>query len=340
MKTNHHQRTEPNPVLPVGDTTQFFVSLAQKSGFTRQDGSRDFIHQLQHIVNAFARALQESDENVTFREAAAFSLLARTHRRPSTLADLRSYINRMCAYPNFGDLPLRYISIPHCRQMLDDCFGHSAHTYRKAQSILHSIFELAARQYWCERNPAKAILRPPVHEKRIEILTLRQIHKLLSTIRETPSLGCMDAAVRLMLWCGVRPMEIRRLCWRDIDYAEHVVYVESHTSKTGGARAVPLRGGARTLLSERHADDEPIAPSDWTRLWHRLRKHAGFPDWQNDALRHTFASMHLKRFHNLTLLQEEMGHRSSALLQTRYLNLRFLRKATAYRFWQPDFWVC
>lgn len=338
MKTNHHQCTEPNPVLPVGDTTQFFVSLAQKSGFTRQDDSRDFIHQLQHIVNAFARALQESDESVTFREAAAFSLLARTHRRPSTRADLRSYINRMCDYRDFGDLSLRYISIPHCRQMLDECFGHSAHTYRKAQSILHSIFELAGRQYWCERNPAKAILRPPVNEKRIEILTLHQIQKLMGAMQDSPALACMDAAVRLMLWCGIRPMEIRRLRWRDIDNIEQVVYIESHTSKTGGARAVPLRGGAQKLLSEKHADDDLIAPADWTRLWHRLRESAGFPHWQNDALRHTFASMHLKRFHNLTLLQEEMGHRSSALLQTRYLNLRGLRKGTAYRFWRADFW--
>lgn len=338
MQNNNHQQVGGIPSISMQDTTQFFITLARDAGFSHIDESREFLLQLQHIVNAFARALQENGENISFREAAAFSMSARIHRRPSTKADLRSYINRMCTYRDFADLPLRYISIPHCRQMLDDCFGHSAHSYRKAQSILHSIFDLAKRQYWCERNPAKAILRPPVHESSIEILTLRQIHRLMVTIQVSPPLCCMDAAVRLMLWCGVRPMEVRRLRWCDIDYSEQVVYIESHTSKTGGARAVPLRGGARMLLSSKNSSNALLAPLNWNRLWQRLREEAGFPHWQNDALRHTFASMHIKRFHNLSLLQEEMGHRDARLLQTRYLNLRFLKKSTARRFWTPENW--
>ena len=339
MQNNNHQYKGNFPAISTRDTTQFFISLARDAGFPHIGESREFLHQLQHIVNAFARALQENDENISFREAAEFSISARIHRRPSTKADLRSYINRMCTYRDFADLPLRYISIPHCRQMLDDCFGHSAHSYRKAQSILHSVFDLARRQYWCERNPAKAILRPPVHESCIEILTLRQIHRLLVTIRNSPPLHCMDAAVRLMLWCGVRPMEVRRLRWCDIDCSEQVVYIESHTSKTGGARAVPLRGGARILLSGKNCSNALLAPLNWNRLWQRLREKAGFPHWQNDALRHTFASMHIKRFHNLSLLQEEMGHRDARLLQTRYLNLRCLKMSAARRFWIPENWV-
>ncbi len=49
--------------------------------------------------------------------------------------------------------------------------------------------------------------------------------------------------------------------------------------------------------------------------------------------------MHLKRFHNLPLLQEEMGHRNAALLQTRYLNLRRLSKSAAQCFFSPEHWA-
>lgn len=293
---------------------------------------------LQNVTEAFARALQETEESVSFRQAAEFSLMARSHRRPSTRADLRSYINRMCEYENFADIPLRKIGIPLCREMLQTCFGHSAHTYRKAQSILHSIFSMGIRQTWCTQNPAKAILRPPVYERRIEILTLKEIRALVSSIAREPKLQCMDAALRLMLWCGIRPTEVRRLHWSDIDPEEGIVYVESHNSKTGGARAVPLRGGAYCLRLNKRNPDELIAPANWNRLWQLLRKLAGLSEWQNDALRHTFASMHLKKFHNLPLLQEEMGHRNSSLLQTRYLNLRYLRRASAHRFFNPQYW--
>jgi integrase len=148
----------------------------------------------------------------------------------------------------------------------------------------------------------------------------------------------MEPALRLMLWCGIRPTEVRRLQWSDIDPDEMLVYVEGQHSKTGGARAVPLRGGAAVLAEAATTATGLIAPVNWEHLWRELRLEAGFHCWQNDALRHTFASMHLKRFHNLPLLQEEMGHRNAALLQTRYLNLRNLKKNSATLFFQEKRW--
>ena len=297
----------------------------------------DFFERLRMVVDAFAIALDEAAESVSFQYAAELSMVARAHRRPSTRADLRSYLRRICSHPSFSDTPLRHIKIVHCRQMLQCCFGHSPHAYRKAQSMLHSVFSFGIRQGWCSTNPAKAILRPPVREKRIELLTLQQI-KALVTACQQPNLQSMDAPLRLMLWCGIRPMEVRRLHWGDIDPEECVVYVEGQHSKTGGARAVPLRGGAVILKERCLRENAAIAPANWERLWQRVRKAAGFAVWQNDVLRHTFASMHLKCFHCLPLLQEEMGHRNASLLQTRYLNLRGVKKNVAKRFFRDDMW--
>lgn len=47
--------------------------------------------------------------------------------------------------------------------------------------------------------------------------------------------------------------------------------------------------------------------------------------------------MHLKHFHNILMLQEEMGHRDSTLLRTRYLNLRDIRRFAARDFFTRDF---
>lgn len=340
MQPSIQHIAKARPVAPVEDTVHFIVSLAQATGFIPRRSSRQNLEQLSRIVKAFSVALETSTCSVKFEDAAAFSLEARAHRRPSTQADLRSYISRMCSYKSFAALYVREITISQCREMLHDCFGHSAHTFRKAQSVLHSIFNHAQRQQWCDFNPAKAILRPPVQEKRIDILTLDEIRHLIHTTNCYSSLRCMSPAVRLMTWCGVRPMEVRRLTWGDIDPAERQVYVERENSKTGGARAIPLRGGALLLCEQaKHkAPTERLAPGNWDRLWHSLRNCAGFTAWQNDALRHTFASMHLKRFHNLSLLQAEMGHRDSSLLQTRYLNLRGLSQKTASRFFKADLW--
>ncbi|MBR5879434.1 MAG: tyrosine-type recombinase/integrase [Akkermansia sp.] len=320
------------------DTKQLLISVVKNSTGKSPAAVDDFLDQLKVVIKAFAQMLETTEPSVSFRRAAEFSLIARDHRRPSTKADLRSYITRMCNYKELASTNIRDITIPDCHEMMQACFGHSKHSFRKAQSVLHSIFNYAERQGWCSTNPARAILRPPVVETKVEILTLQEISTLLKTCHLRARLRCMEPALRLMLWCGIRPTEVRRLQWSDIDPDEMLVYVEGQHSKTGGARAVPLRGGAAALAQAASTSTGRIAPANWEHLWRNLRQEAGFRHWQNDALRHTFASMHLKRYHNLPLLQEEMGHRNAALLQTRYLNLRNLKKNTATLFFQEKRW--
>ena len=275
----------------------------------------------------------ESLMSVSFRETAEARLLSAAHRRPHTRKDLRSYISRFLQLAPFADTPLHCIRTEECRELLETHFNISPHVFRKAQSAMHSIFAYGRRRRWCEYNPTEGIDLPPVQEKTLKPLTLPQIRALMRACSGS-SLKQMEPAVRLMLWCGIRPTEAQRLRWGDIDRRERCVYIEPHISKTGGARAVPLRGGACALLRERHAADELIAPRDWQRLWCALRHRAKLLPWRQDTLRHTFASMHLKNFHNLGLLQEEMGHSSINLLRTRYLNLRGISTADAAQFFR------
>lgn len=322
--------------LPVSEVDIFrlFVEFAEEAGLVDMD-RRAFIDTYRRVIRAGISAIRMAEYTVTFGEAVQASLASRSHRRPSTIADLRSFTGRMMRYGHWADLPLRNITLRQCRAMLEEVFGHSPYVFRKGKTILNSIFAYGKRQGWCTYNPVDSIESPPVFEERIDILSISQIRALVRAC-EAPDLREMDAAMRLMLWCGIRPGEVRRLRWRDIDVEEGVVYIDAQNSKTGGARVVPLRGGALRLCScvPQQKPDSYIAPRNWNRLWVRLRSRAGLRKWQRDALRHTFASMNLKRFHNLPMLQEEMGHRDSYLLRTRYLNMRNLTSAAARLFFK------
>lgn len=267
-------------------------------------------------------------QGISFREAVQASLRARAHCRPSTLSDLRSYTARMLAFQDIADMPLDRMDIALCKTLMDECFKHSPHVQRKAQSVLHSIFTYGIRHGWCLRNPATAIDLRPAKEREVRPLGLRQIRRLLKCC-QLPEFRSMDAAVRLMLWCGIRPGEVQRLRWGDIDPREGVVYISPQHSKTGGARVVPLHGAALVLAEEEHPVHEHIAPPSWCDRWKKLRQAAKLNPWQQDTLRHSFASYHLKHFHNIVRLQEEMGHRDSSLLRTRYLNLRYITRRDA-----------
>ncbi len=275
----------------------------------------------------------EQEEDATFLHTIQESLKSRRHRRTSTLTDLRSYTNRILRYTKWHNRNLRSITRSECRLILARHFRKSPHVFCKAKAILHSLFAYGKRQGWCDINPIDGIESIPIREEVVHILTLRQIKAILKAL-EIKELHDMSAAVRLMLWCGVRPGEVQRLRWRDIDRREGVVYVDGQNSKTGGARAIPLRGGATQLKKWNVHPNSYIAPRNWNRQWARLRRRAGLHNWQRDAMRHSFASYHLKHFHNIYLLQEEMGHRDASLLRTRYLNLRNLSSKAACNFFK------
>ena len=81
---------------------------------------------------------------------------------------------------------------------------------------------------------------------------------------------------------------------------------------------------ARILRRVQRAAYERICPPNWRRLWAGLHRAAGFPHWQPDVLRHTFATHHLATFRSYAELQLEMGHRSAELLRTRYVAMEGL----------------
>ncbi len=318
--------------LPVGmvDVVRLFVEAAEEGGLMGKTRG-EVIAGFRRVVRAGAKAVQEEERTLPFGVVVRRSLELRAGRRKSTVYDLRSYAGRMVRHKDWEEKPLRGIGVEECREMLQEVFGHSEHALRKARAILHSLFAFGMRQGWCARNPVDAIDAPQVVEKRIEPLTGAQIARLMAACKE-PGMRDMEPAVVLMLWCGVRPAEVQRLTWADVDVQEGVIYIPPQHSKTGGARLVPLRGAAARLRAG-GGGTAAIAPRNWAKRWRKLRTRAGFLDWQQDTLRHTFASYHLRRFCNPPQLQAEMGHRNCALLRTRYLNLNRLTAKSASRFW-------
>ncbi len=182
----------------------------------------------------------------------------------------------------------------------------------KGRVILHSIFAYGIRQEWCDSNPVSRIEVPSIKEKPITPLSVQEVSRL-RRICETEAHQSMRFSLHLMLYCGIRPTEVKRLKPSDICWEEHQVIIRPQVSKTGGGRAVPLRG-----LGNLTPHDCAI-PRNWERRWQQLRRAAGFTRWVPDVCRHTFASYHAAHFRNLPALQLEMGHRDCSLLRSRYM---------------------
>ena len=271
-------------------------------------------------------------KEMSISEGIALYLKSKQHLRPDSIRDIRCIGNRLLrTNPELSGRNFSELSVSECEEWLNAAF-HSNPQFNKARTMLHGLFEFALRREWCDKNPIKRIERKKVVEKEIQPLKLAETKRLIKTAqRESPVYAVVAA---LLVYTGIRPREVRRLTWRDIDTEEQTITVRSQCSKTGGVRQVEIPPVLnRLLITHKSQNSSHICPTDWQRRWRKIRDNSGFRGcWVQDVLRHTYASFHAKNYADLPRLQLNMGHRDQSLLRSRYINMRGISRIEAKSF--------
>ena len=287
-------------------------------------------------LTAGDEALRQQERTVSFEKAVAAALEARKDRRTRTVYDFRYFTRRfMKRCPGLTKRRVRSITPQECAGYIEQAFD-TPRQRQKARLILSGVFGTAVKRGWCDANPVARVEAPRVVEQQVPILTPQEIERITTTA-EAYRGGSCAAAVGMMLYAGIRPHEVARLSWAQVDLREQAIYILPRHSKTGGARRVTIHKPLLRILREhRREDGELICPPNWLHHWRELRRAAGWDAparrWPQDALRHTFASYHLSHFRSYAELQLEIGPRDATLLRTRYVDQRGVRNARA--FWE------
>lgn len=292
---------------------------------------------LQFCAKVVAMGLQHiRTKEMTFADGFALYLKSKQHLRPDSVRDIRCIGNRLLrTKPELGKRNFSELSVSECEEWLNAAF-HTNQQFNKARTMLHGLFEFALRREWCDKNPIKRIERKKVVEKEIQPLKLSETKRLIKTAqRESPVYAVVAA---LLVYTGIRPREVRRLTWRDIDTEEKTITVRSQCSKTGGVRQVEIPPALnRLLITHKSENSSHICPTDWQRRWRKIRDNSGFRGrWVQDVFRHTYASFHAKNYADLPRLQLNMGHRDLSLLRSRYVNMHDISRADAKCFFEPS----
>ncbi len=343
MKHAHTKRLLEDLPLQGCDAARLVLEAVEEMPELRlpaAQGKAELMQALRRVLREGIAAVRAQERTVSFAQAAEESLKRReaAGRRATTLRDLRHFVRRLLRVPGLAERPLRSMSSAECRRVLESTFAGSAHSFRKGRVILHSIFAYGQRQGWCAANPVSAVEVPAVEEREIAPLTVAECRRLVE-VAKTPRFRDCLPALGLMLFAGVRPGEVARLRWADVNGKEGVLMIAARHSKTGGARRVELCWALRRMLRRQRAlSHARLCPPRWLERWRYLRQAAGLAGrgnrWVPDVLRHTFASYHALTHRNLPALQLQLGHRDSRLLLTRYLNLNRLRREESAQFWR------
>lgn len=299
--------------------------------------NRGQLKRAKRCLAAGVEELKKQEKTVTFEKAVETALEARRYRRTRTVTDFRYFTRRFvkrCS--GLAKRRVRSITPQECKEYIETAFD-TPRQRQKARLILSGVFSTAMKRGWCDKNPVAQVEVHRVEESPVPVLTPQEIEQITDT-SENYRGGSCAAAVGLMLYAGIRPHEVERLTWEQVDLRNRAIYIHPRHSKTGGARRITIhRPLARILQARRQSDSSRICPPNWSHHWRKLRNAAGWQGakkWPQDALRHTFASYHLSHFRSYAELQCEIGHRDASLLRTRYVDQRGVENPQA--FWQVN----
>ena len=132
--------------------------------------------------------------------------------------------------------------------------GMSTSTVNRKLASLKAYYNCMIEISVIEKNPSTGIKSPKISRKEIEYLTVEEVDKLLSSLKDT-DLGCRDLAILEMLYAtGMRVTELMHVNIEDINLRMGFV---SCDGTHGKARIIPLGRPARVALEKYIYDIRP-----------------------------------------------------------------------------------
>ena len=188
-------------------------------------------------------------------------------------------------------------------------------------------FNFAVRSGYAAANPAVGAAKAKVVGEAPGILTISEAARLLEAA--TPD---VLPYLAIGLFAGLRPAEIDRLDWSEIDFESGLIEVKAAKSKTAQGRFVTMQPNLREWLMPVRKHSGNVTPQNGFRQsFDQARDAAGINDWPENALRHSFASYHLAHFKNAASTALELGHHDCRITFAHYREL--VRPKEAERYW-------
>jgi integrase len=285
------------------------------------------------LLEAVKQVLQwkrSRESSITFKSMFEKFIEAKAGRSAPYLTALR------CTLPRFAALHDRIACKITASDIEEQLKGASASVHNAFLRYLRAVFNFGIRRGWCLENPVKRIEMHSL-KMRKEILTNAQVTTLLKAVCDTDFELLPYHA--LCIFAGIRPKEVERLSWSNINTDERFIEVPDEKSKTAVRRIVDMKPLLVRWLdyyikSGGSVQDGVTPTSNLRKRLRVVRKAAGIDRWPQDAPRRTFASCWLAVHSDVNRLNLLMGHTSPEMLWRHYH--RAVTQRHAKTFWKIE----
>lgn len=232
------------------------------------------------------------------------------NRRETYLRSLKVYLDGFAR--GREGMPITAVNL----KVIEDWYASRTETPSMRKGTigrLSTMFSFAWRRGYVSENPCRRLERIRVDPKPPRIFSPAEAKRLLEYVCDHGRRRWRLAQVTLGLFCGIRPFELTRLHWNDVDLNRAIVRVDASASKVRQRRIVPIPENAIQWLECCQRDNKPLGAVRWKWIGD-IERGTGL-QWQNDILRHTAASYLLAKHEDCGKIARWLGNSADVLLK-------------------------
>ena len=206
------------------------------------------------------------------------------------------------------------------------------------------FFNWAVEQAYCQESPLAKIKAVKIERDEPQVLSLDDVRRLLKAAAAYKN-GVVLPFVAISLFAAVRPKEVERLTWEDVNLGQKTITIQGKGAKMRERRIVELSANLVDWLSRFALARPPFVGKNWRRDFDAVKRKAGYggrgkkaaqkqaPEmkpWTPDIMRHTAISMHLAQHQHEGRTASWAGN-SPDIIQRHYRGL--VNPSDATQFW-------
>lgn len=285
---------------------------------------------LRDVVAAFVKAEEARRKSIGIGELvqAFIADRERTGMSKFYVDDLRKRLRRLEEW--IGSNTMASDLTPEAVVEWLDTLDVSKVTKNNFHRAASAAFSFAFKRKHIASNPFRAVDKAKVDDKPPEVFA----PKLMQTFLEKAD-SKLVPFIAIGGFAGVRPEELRRMTWANVDFDAGLIEVEARHSKTAQRRLVTMSENLKAWLAPYREAKGQVVPANVRKLRVAAMEAAKIKTWPVDVLRHSFGSYHLAMHDNAAKTALEMGHSTTATLFKHYRNLVKPEAAKAWWSIQP-----
>jgi integrase len=277
-------------------------------------------------ISAHAAAIEQRNRSVPVNKLVDEFIENRRAKGKSEIyiRDLTTRLSRFKA--SMGDRIIAEITSGDVDQWIQS-LNVGPQTQNNFRAVLSAMWTFAVRRGYAAANVIQLVDKTSVVRDHVPTFSVEQLTRLLAAAPPD-----YLPVLAIGAFAGLRPEEINKLRWEDLDFQERTIRVNASAAKTRKKRFADISDNLRAWLEPYAGRTGHVAPPNLQKLRRATTKAAKIEKWPPDVLRHSFASAHYAFHRDPAHTAVIMGHRDQNMLLTHYRDL--IKPSDAANYWQ------